>query len=171
MKQGRPQRKPISKSLRFDIFTRDHYTCQYCGRRAPQVTLHIEHMVSVVDGGSNHPSNLVAACTDCNYGKGSRSLIAIVAPVAPSEQVESNFFLDFEPGPGIDIKGTPRPIAGPVVHDPNYEAWMLDAVERAQSTSEWRRFKRSSYRERVADLKIDKATEFYLLEDLRWVYA
>lgn len=68
-------RKHLGNSLRFSILSRDKYTCQYCGRRAPRVELHIEHMISVNDGGSNHPSNLVAACTDCNWGKGKRSLI------------------------------------------------------------------------------------------------
>ncbi len=65
----------MKNSLRISILTRDNYTCQYCGRRAPQVELHVEHIISRYDGGPDHPSNLVAACTDCNYGKGKRSLI------------------------------------------------------------------------------------------------
>lgn len=65
----------MKNSLRMSILTRDHYTCQYCGRRAPEVKLHVEHVISRHDGGADHPSNLVAACTDCNYGKGKRSLI------------------------------------------------------------------------------------------------
>lgn len=65
----------MKNSLRISILTRDNFTCQYCGRRVPKVELHVEHMISRYDGGSDHPSNLVAACTDCNYGKGKRSLI------------------------------------------------------------------------------------------------
>jgi 5-methylcytosine-specific restriction endonuclease McrA len=36
-------RTPISKSTRFDIFNRDAFTCQYCGRMPPVVMLEIDH--------------------------------------------------------------------------------------------------------------------------------
>jgi hypothetical protein len=41
---------------------RDNYTCQYCG--APAVEP--DHVVPRSLGGSDDPSNLVAACFDCN---------------------------------------------------------------------------------------------------------
>jgi 5-methylcytosine-specific restriction endonuclease McrA len=28
-------RKALSKKLRFEVFKRDNFTCQYCGRAAP----------------------------------------------------------------------------------------------------------------------------------------
>lgn len=68
-------RQPVGNSLRISIFNRDHYTCQYCGRRPPQVKLHLEHIISVVNGGSNHPSNLTTSCVECNMGKSRKSLI------------------------------------------------------------------------------------------------
>jgi hypothetical protein len=69
-----PRRKSISKSLRFEVFKRDSFTCQYCGRKAPEVTLHVDHVVPVSKGGQNDISNLVTACQDCNLGKGARPL-------------------------------------------------------------------------------------------------
>ncbi len=66
----KPTRKPISKKLRFDIFKRDDFTCQYCGERPPSVVLEIDHIIPVVDGGKNEQHNLITACFDCNRGKG-----------------------------------------------------------------------------------------------------
>lgn len=66
----RPTRRPVR--LRFDVLARDRYTCRYCGRKAPDVELVVDHIVPVVKGGTNEPANLVTACEDCNSGKGKR---------------------------------------------------------------------------------------------------
>jgi len=63
--------KEITKSLRFEIFKRDNFTCQYCGRQTPTVILEIDHIIPKVEGGPiSDPNNLVTACFDCNRGKG-----------------------------------------------------------------------------------------------------
>lgn len=67
-------RKPLSKKLRYDIFKRDSFTCQYCGRSAPDVILEVDHIHPVAEGGDNDPLNLVTACRDCNRGKGKQPL-------------------------------------------------------------------------------------------------
>ena len=67
-------RKAMSKGLRFDIFRRDGFTCQYCGRQPPEVVLHVDHITPVVEGGTNDEMNLVASCRDCNLGKGRKLL-------------------------------------------------------------------------------------------------
>jgi len=36
--------------------------------------LHVDHVVPVAESGSDDPTNLVAACSDCNLGKSSKSL-------------------------------------------------------------------------------------------------
>lgn len=64
----------VSKRLRFEILRRDNHTCQYCGEKAPDVTLHVDHVIPVTLGGSDQPGNLVAACKDCNSGKSSAQL-------------------------------------------------------------------------------------------------
>lgn len=61
----------VSKRLRFEILRRDNHACRYCGRSAPDVELTVDHVVPVALGGSDDPSNLVAACRDCNAGKSS----------------------------------------------------------------------------------------------------
>lgn len=63
------KRKPIRPSQRYRILKRDNYTCQYCGRSAPKVELHIDHKIPVSCGGNNADENLVTACADCNLGK------------------------------------------------------------------------------------------------------
>lgn len=68
------ERKPLSKKTRFEVFKRDKFTCQYCGRKAPDVVLEIDHIKPVADGGDNDIMNLVTSCFDCNRGKGKRKL-------------------------------------------------------------------------------------------------
>lgn len=60
-----------SKRTRFEVLRRDNHTCQYCGESAPNVTLHVDHVMPASLGGSDKPDNLVAACKDCNIGKSS----------------------------------------------------------------------------------------------------
>lgn len=66
--------RTIPASLRFAVFRRDGFTCIYCGRRAPQVRLHADHVVPWIQGGRTTLDNLRTACTDCNLGKGARPL-------------------------------------------------------------------------------------------------
>lgn len=63
----------VSKRLRFEVLKRDNHTCRYCGRSAPEVKLHVDHVVPASLGGTDAPSNLVTACADCNNGKSSTS--------------------------------------------------------------------------------------------------
>lgn len=74
---------PISKRLRYEVLRRDDHTCRYCGARAPEVKLTVDHVVPVALGGDDAPDNLVAACAACNSGKSSVPVDApIVAQVA-----------------------------------------------------------------------------------------
>ena len=56
--------------LRFQIFQRDTFTCQYCGRKAPEAILEIDHRFPKSKGGKNDINNYITACKECNYGKG-----------------------------------------------------------------------------------------------------
>lgn len=67
-------RKPISKKLRFEVFKRDSFTCQYCGKSAPSVVLEVDHIEPVSKGGTNDILNLVTSCFDCNRGKSDKKL-------------------------------------------------------------------------------------------------
>lgn len=61
----------LSRRLRFEILRRDNHTCRYCGRSAPEVRLHVDHVTPVALGGNDDPSNLATSCEDCNGGKSS----------------------------------------------------------------------------------------------------
>jgi hypothetical protein len=59
----------LKKQIRFAILQRDNFACRYCGRRAPDVVLHVDHIEPTSRGGTDDPANLTAACEDCNGGK------------------------------------------------------------------------------------------------------
>ncbi len=59
----------ISKRLRYEILKRDGFACRYCHR--DKVIITVDHVIPQALGGSDHPSNLVASCDDCNAGKAS----------------------------------------------------------------------------------------------------
>ena len=62
--------RPTVKLNKSEIFRRDHYTCQYCGKRTSNLTL--DHIIPRHMGGAHTWENLVAACPSCNLRKGGR---------------------------------------------------------------------------------------------------
>ena len=54
-----------------EVFLRDRFTCQYCGKRTQDLTL--DHVVPRRQGGPNAWDNVVAACTGCNLRKAGRT--------------------------------------------------------------------------------------------------
>lgn len=62
-------KRSVSKRTRFEVFKRDGFTCQYCGSHPPQSIMHVDHVMPVSKGGSNHIDNLITACQSCNLGK------------------------------------------------------------------------------------------------------
>lgn len=67
-------RVAISKGVRFEVFKRDSFTCQYCGNKSPDVVLHVDHIKPVSKGGMNDMMNLVTSCLSCNLGKSAKLL-------------------------------------------------------------------------------------------------
>jgi 5-methylcytosine-specific restriction endonuclease McrA len=67
IKRPRPQRK----LTRLEIFHRDHYTCQYCGKQTSQLTL--DHVIPRYRGGEHLWENVVSACIPCNRHKAGRT--------------------------------------------------------------------------------------------------
>ncbi len=57
---------------RKEIFRRDHYTCQYCGKSDDHLT--IDHIYPRHLGGETSWLNCVTACHTCNHKKGGRTL-------------------------------------------------------------------------------------------------
>lgn len=64
----RQKHKP-SPSLRFSVFTRDSFSCVYCGRHPPAVFLHVDHRIPISRGGKTVFGNLQTTCAECNAGK------------------------------------------------------------------------------------------------------
>lgn len=64
--------RPRARLTRKEIFRRDNYTCQYCGRQTKDLTL--DHVVPRRRGGTHTWENLVSACRVCNRRKGGKTL-------------------------------------------------------------------------------------------------
>lgn len=58
---------------RRNIFKRDRYTCQYCGRQPGGDELTIDHVVPRSQGGLSRWDNCVLACIKCNSKKADRT--------------------------------------------------------------------------------------------------
>lgn len=76
------QRKPISKKIRFEVFKRDNFECQYCGASPPKVVLEVDHIIPVSTGGENNQENLVTSCFNCNRGKSNSPLNSVPSTLA-----------------------------------------------------------------------------------------
>ena len=82
--------RPRVKLTRREVFIRDNYTCQYCGRQSGDLT--IDHIIPRSRGGPHTWENLVSACKPCNHRKGGKLLGEVrmslrSMPVQPSAGV------------------------------------------------------------------------------------
>ena len=62
-------RVSIPLKLRYQALRRDGYACRYCGARAPQAVLVVDHVLPVALSGRTELENLITACDPCNTGK------------------------------------------------------------------------------------------------------
>lgn len=67
VKRPRLQRK----LTKFEVFNRDKYSCQYCGRVTRELTL--DHVIPRRRGGKHAWENVVSACIPCNRRKAGRT--------------------------------------------------------------------------------------------------
>jgi 5-methylcytosine-specific restriction endonuclease McrA len=68
-------KQPIAPTLSFNkknIFKRDAFTCQYCGRNGGE-RMTIDHVIPKSLGGRTVWDNVVSACRACNLRKGNKS--------------------------------------------------------------------------------------------------
>lgn len=68
-KGERSERDKMTQKVRWKILERDMFTCQSCGRSAPDVKLHVDHKIPIAMGGKTEESNLHTLCAECNLGK------------------------------------------------------------------------------------------------------
>ena len=64
--------RPV-KFSRVNIYARDNYRCQYCGKKAPINDLTYDHVIPRSKGGLTNWENIVSACYACNREKASRT--------------------------------------------------------------------------------------------------
>jgi len=66
------KRPRLEKRLtRLEVFNRDQYTCQYCGKETRQLTL--DHVIPRYRGGQHTWENVVSACILCNRRKAGKT--------------------------------------------------------------------------------------------------
>jgi 5-methylcytosine-specific restriction endonuclease McrA len=70
---GQIPRQTVVFSRR-NLWRRDLYRCQYCGKRPPPDEITIDHIVPKARGGMSCFENCVLACIDCNLKKGHKPL-------------------------------------------------------------------------------------------------
>lgn len=61
------------KFSRRNIFERDNYTCQYCGKRFKRARLTIDHVLPKSRGGISRWENVTLSCLPCNAKKDDRT--------------------------------------------------------------------------------------------------
>lgn len=82
IRRPRPQRK----LTRRELFLRDKYRCQYCGKETKDLT--VDHVTPRQRGGKHVWENLVSACKQCNHRKAARTpeearMLLLSKPEAP----------------------------------------------------------------------------------------
>lgn len=65
------------KALSKSVFTRDNYTCNYCGKRGG--LLECDHITPISKGGTNDIKNLTTSCRYCNRQKKDKSVDEFLA--------------------------------------------------------------------------------------------
>ncbi len=99
----------IRQSLRFNrknLFARDGYQCQYCGKTLPPSQLSMDHVVPRSRGGKTSWDNIVCSCVNCNTRKGGRT---------PSEARMNLICKPKQP--------TMNPVLRVKLDNPKYESW------------------------------------------------
>jgi hypothetical protein len=63
-------KRNVPAKLRFQVLDEENSTCKKCGRKPPEVEVHVDHIDPLVKYGTNDRKNLQVLCVDCNLGKG-----------------------------------------------------------------------------------------------------
>ena len=69
-----PYYNRFPKFNRTNVFLRDNYTCQYCGKQFKPHLLTLDHVVPKSQGGRKVWTNIVTSCHSCNQRKSNKTL-------------------------------------------------------------------------------------------------
>jgi hypothetical protein len=64
-------KRNVPLKLRFQVLDEEGSACRKCGRKPPEVDLHVDHINPLARHGTNDRRNLQVLCSECNLGKGS----------------------------------------------------------------------------------------------------
>ena len=68
----RKSQRRLEEKIIWNVFRRDNYTCQYCGKN--DVPLTVDHVVRWENMGQTHEDNLITACKKCNNTRGNMEI-------------------------------------------------------------------------------------------------
>jgi hypothetical protein len=157
--QNMNKREPIAKKLRFTVFKRDSFCCQYCGATPPGQVIEVDHINPVVNGGKNTIDNLITACFDCNRGKGAGLLSSL-----PESILEKSAILAEK----IDqLKAFERLIKSQKKHEENDIDRIQDAFKIYHPTKNFTEKFRESIRVFLKELPCHSIIEFIKIACVR----
>jgi len=92
------------KFSRVNVFTRDEFQCQYCGKRCDMRQLTKDHVVPRCQGGQTTWTNIVSACMRCNHKKDrctpeQAGMKLLKAPVKPKTLPIPSLIINLTPHP------------------------------------------------------------------------
>lgn len=76
------------KMTKIEIFSRDKFTCQYCGKNCKELTL--DHVIPRRRGGQHVWENVVSACIPCNRKKAGHTPAEAKMPLLKQPQPPRN---------------------------------------------------------------------------------
>jgi 5-methylcytosine-specific restriction endonuclease McrA len=87
---GDGTRKKMSTRDRFMVFNRDSFQCQYCGRRAPDVFLEVDHIIPISKMGLDSIENMITSCSSCNHGKSNLEIGGHARAIHPTSSAQNS---------------------------------------------------------------------------------
>lgn len=69
----RKSQRNIEQTVSWNVFRRDNYTCQYCGK--DNVPLTVDHIILWEKMGASVEPNLISACKKCNKTRGNMEFL------------------------------------------------------------------------------------------------
>lgn len=94
------RRKKINKHLRVQVLTRDRFKCRMCGRSRDEVSLEVDHIIPVSQGGTDELQNLATLCRDCNAGKSDYKFPDYASMTLIPDNLEAHFKFFHDPKQG-----------------------------------------------------------------------
>lgn len=85
----RPRGTGAVRFCRENVYIRDNFTCQYCGKFLTAKNLTLDHVVPASKNGKKIWTNVVSACRGCNQKKANRTPLTANMPLLSEPKVPS----------------------------------------------------------------------------------